>query len=203
MFDDRYYHEVLFNKSCKHMLGVHSRSSHDAVRGELGMHPLNVHIYRQIVKFYFHLIDISKQNPIIRESLKECENLVNAGKPSWIATVFNLLSLANSKDVNLRSSEEINRISTLKQIEITLKSIYEKRFFERIHNSKRLSYLYTTLKQSYDEENYLSAITYHKYRSAITRLRISAHFHPIEKGRYESTPREKSVPIVLQQIHKG
>ena len=136
MSDERYYHEVLFNKSCKHMLGVHSRSSNDAVRGKLGMHPLNVYIYRQIVKFYFHLIDISKQNPIIRESLKECENLVNAGKPSWIATVFNLFSLANIKEVNLRSSEEISRSTTLKQIEITLKSIYEK----RIHNSKRLSY---------------------------------------------------------------
>ena len=80
MFDDRYYHEVLFNKSCKHMLGVHSRSSNDSVRGELGMYPLNVYIYKQIVKFYFHLIDISKQSPIIRESLKECENLVNKGK---------------------------------------------------------------------------------------------------------------------------
>ena len=74
MFDDRYYHEVLFNKSCKQVLGVYSRSSNDAVRGELGMHPLNVYIYKQIVKFYFHLIDISKQSPIIRESLKECED---------------------------------------------------------------------------------------------------------------------------------
>ena len=61
MFDDRYYHEVLFNKSCKYMFRVHSRFSNDAVRGELGMHPLNVNIYKQIVKFYFHLIDISKQ----------------------------------------------------------------------------------------------------------------------------------------------
>ena len=47
------------------------------------------------------------------------------------------------------------------------------------------------MKQNYNEENYLSAITYHKYRSAITRLRISAHFLPIEKDRYERTAREK------------
>ena len=51
MFDDRYYHEALLNKSCKHMLGVNSRSSNDAVRGELGMYPLYVYIYKQIVKF--------------------------------------------------------------------------------------------------------------------------------------------------------
>ena len=103
------------------------------------------------------------------------------------------MSLADIKDVNLRLSEEINRNSTLKQIEIIIKSFYEKRFFEGIHSSKRLSYLYTKLKQNYNEENYLSAITYHKYRSAIARLRISAHFLPIKKGRHESTPREKRV----------
>ena len=185
---NRYYHEVLFNKSCNHMLGVQSRSSNDAVRGKLGMYPLNVYIYKKIAKFYFHLIDISKQSPIIRESLKECKNLVNNGKSVWIATVFNLLSLADIKELNLRSSEEINRSSTLKQIETTSKPIYEKRFFEGIHNSERLRYLCTKLKQNYNEENYLFATTYHKYRSAIV-----AHFLPIEKGRYERTPREKGV----------
>ena len=128
--------------------------------------------------------------------MRECENLVKNGKQSWIATVFNLLSLADIKDVNLRSSKEVNRSSTLKQIETTLKWIYEKRFFDRIHSFKRLSYLYTKLKQSYDEENYLSAVTYHKYRSAITRLRTSAHFLPIKNGRYEGTPREKRVCLL-------
>ena len=152
------------------MLGVHSRSSNAAVRGELGMFSLNVYIYKQTVKFYFHPIDISKQRPIIRDSSKGCENLVNNGETSWIATVFNLLSLADIKDVKLRSSEETNRSSTLKQIETTLKLIHEKRFLERIQYSKRLSYLYTKLKQNYDEENYLSAITYHIYRSAITKV---------------------------------
>ena len=55
------------------------------------------------------------------------------------------------KDVSLSSREEINRSSTLKQIESTLKMMYEKRFFERIHNSKRLNYLYTKLKLNYSE----------------------------------------------------
>ena len=109
------------------------------------------------------------------------------------------MSLADIKDVNLRLSEEINRNSTLKQIEITIKLFYEKRFLERIHNSKRLSYLYTKLKQNCNEKSYLSAITYHKYRSAIARLLISAHFLPIEKGRHESTPREKECPLCFSR----
>ena len=58
---------------------------------------------------------------------------------------------------NLRSNQQ-KQYSKI--IETTLKSIYEKRFFERIHNSKQLSYLHTKLKQNYYEENYLFAITY-------------------------------------------
>ena len=43
---------------------------------------------------------------------------VASDKQSWIATVFNFLSLANIEDVNLRSCEEINRRTTLKQIKL-------------------------------------------------------------------------------------
>ena len=39
MFDDKYYHEVLFNKSCKHVLGVYSRSSNDASSIQFGSDP--------------------------------------------------------------------------------------------------------------------------------------------------------------------
>ena len=82
-------------------------------------------------KLFHTLVD-----PILLYNCEVWDSFLN---PSWITAVFNLLSMADIKDMNLRSSEEINRSSTLKQIEITLKSIYEKRFFERIHNSKGLS----------------------------------------------------------------
>ena len=39
-------------------------------------------------------------------------------------------------------------------------------------------------KKEFKEESYLSDVNYHKYRSAITKFRISSHNLPIEKGRW-------------------
>ena len=48
----------------------------------------------------------------------------------------------------------------------------------------RLSPIYNKIKSAYEEEEYLSETIYHKYRSAITKFRISAHCFPIEYGRW-------------------
>ena len=39
-------------------------------------------------------------------------------------------------------------------------------------------------------EQYVEDLFYHKYRSSVARLRISAHFFPIETGRMMNKPRE-------------
>ena len=36
LFDDKLHHELLYNRLCKHLLGVHSKASSFAVKGELG-----------------------------------------------------------------------------------------------------------------------------------------------------------------------
>ena len=48
----------------------------------------------------------------------------------------------------------------------------------------RLKDIYSEVKKEFKEESYLSDVDYHKYRSAITKFRISAHNLPIEKGRW-------------------
>ena len=54
----------------------------------------------------------------------------------------------------------------------------------RVKDSNRLSPIYNKIKSAYEEEEYLSEATYHKYRAAITEFRISAHYFPIEYGRW-------------------
>ena len=61
--------------------------------------------------------------------------------------------------------------------------IYEEYFFEALKDSNRLSHICNKIKSAYKEEEYLSETTYHKYRSAITKFRISAYCFPIEYGR--------------------
>ena len=55
--------------------------------------------------------------------------------------------------------------------------------------------LYSNLKQSFEEEDYLSKVKFYKYRSAITKFRISAHPFPIETGRWKSIERDKRICI--------
>ena len=40
-------------------------------------------------------------------------------------------------------------------------------------------------------EPYIEDLFYHKYRSSVARLRISAHFFPIEAGQMMNKPREE------------
>ena len=40
LFDDKLHHELLYNRLCKHLLGVHSKASNFAVKGELGCYPI-------------------------------------------------------------------------------------------------------------------------------------------------------------------
>ncbi len=75
IFDDKLQHEILQNRLCKSLLGVHSKSSNFAVRGELGAYPLNVTIYERVVKFYSHLLHLRASNAIIDNALLECSML--------------------------------------------------------------------------------------------------------------------------------
>ena len=66
-----------------------------------------------------------------------------------------------------------------------LQKLYRQHFFKTIPLSGKLALIYSKVKKEYREESYISAVEYYKYRSAITKFRISAHNLPIEKGRWE------------------
>ena len=49
-------------------------------------------------------------------------------------------------------------------------------------------------------EQYVKDLFYHKYRSSVARLRVSAHFFPIETGRMMNKPREQRMcPFCLNK----
>ena len=49
-------------------------------------------------------------------------------------------------------------------------------------------------------EQYVECLFYHKYRSSVARLRVSAHFFPIEIGRMMNKPREQRMcPFCLNK----
>ena len=56
LFDDKQNHESLQLKMAKIALNVHKRANNLAVRGEIDMYPLNIEIYKNMIKYFFHLI---------------------------------------------------------------------------------------------------------------------------------------------------
>ena len=82
----------------------------------------------------------------------------------------------------LRLIEKDNIISLVRN---KLEYHFKEKFSKEIGNSSRLT-LYSSIKDDFKEEQYISDVKYYKYRSAITKFRISAHTFPAEKGRWQS-----------------
>ena len=61
MFDESHFHEILQNKLCCYLLDVHKKSLSLAVKGELGVYPISINIYINIMKYFYHLGDLSKK----------------------------------------------------------------------------------------------------------------------------------------------
>ena len=81
-----------------------------------------------------------------------------------------------------------------------LEDHFKEKFRKEIGNSSRLT-LYSSIKDDFKEEQYISNVKYYKYRSAITKFRISAHTFPIEKGRWQSIPRDQRLcPLCLGNL---
>ena len=60
-----------------------------AVRGDIGMYPLNIEIYVRIVKYCFHLLELAEQgNELIKLGLRECITLVSGDKKCWLTPVL-------------------------------------------------------------------------------------------------------------------
>ena len=74
------------------------------------------------------------------------------------------------------------------------RSAFVTKFFDYINQSPKLEY-YRKVKSDFKLEDYLNSTVF-KYRTALTRLRISAHCLEIERGRYGNSDSNAACPIV-------
>ena len=77
--------ENMHNKVCKMALGVHSKASKHAVKGELGRFPLHLIIYTRIFKYFLRLLTL-QNNQILNSALEINIHLNNVSKHSWFTT---------------------------------------------------------------------------------------------------------------------
>ena len=189
-FYDNQNHESLQLKMAKIALNVHKRANNLAVRGETGMYPLNIEIYKNMIKYFFHLIELAaKGNQIISCGMNECLALVDKGEKCWLTSVLYIFNLVGINP-DMEQLHLISNSNVLSSIVDKLQNMFKKKFFNEIANSSKLI-LYNHVKEEFREEKYIHEVKYYKYRSAITKFRISAHTFPVDSGRWDKTPREK------------
>ena len=97
IFDERITPENMHNKVCKMALGVHSKASNHAVKGELGRFPLHLIIYTRIFKYFLRLLTL-QNNQILNSALEINIHLNNVSKHSWFTTVRHLLHFTKFND---------------------------------------------------------------------------------------------------------
>ena len=198
-------HEQILNNFCRNILGAHRKSSNFAIKGELGVYPLSISIYEKIIKYWFHLIVLKKNgNDLIGSTLVESYNMASvSSRHSWFTSVTYLLRLAGINPGVMNSVEKAEQKRIISTLRNKLKQEYERIFFENIETSGKLSTVYAKVKTTYKIEDYLNKIRYFKYRSAITKMRISSHTLPIETGRWKDIPRAERTCLICDNEEIG
>ncbi len=169
-------HELFVVKYLKWVLGVHRKASNVGVYGETGKLPL----YLDGIKLscdYYDRCKNSPDNSLVKKAFLEQKRL----DLDWYHNITELLAENSSGPHSLDSLNVFQNLKT--------------RFIENwtkyLKESPKLEF-YNTVKNTFKREEYLDNPIF-KYRTALCRLRISAHNLEIELGRYAK--KEGKLPV--------
>ena len=184
--------ESTFVKFCKHILGVHRKTTNIAVRSELGVYPLKIDTKLNMLMYLTYLRE--QKSHLLSASLIEMEKIGS----DWLKYEH------YSHHKHGRITEKTNVVSQ----EILKQQTRTKLQYQYMNNTWKVSFeesskveFYREMKTDYEFEKYLSWVKNRRHKSALTKLRISAHRLHIETGRYKkydkvsktyiNTPREE------------
>ena len=167
------------------ILGVHRKASRLAVLGELGRYPLFITAMSQLLKYRISLDQ--RPSSLVGQALTEMSSMTSKGQDCWlnrVDTIMNLLKI-NHSDHTLSKVASRKFSSSLKsKFDIFWKKkVNEIKHVNNDHLNHNKLRVYSTLKSSFKSEPYLEFVRNRNQRSALTRLRISAHSLATETGR--------------------
>ena len=155
----------------KYSLGVHKKASNVGSWGETGRYPLGITILKQVVSYFNNLAVKGDDGTLLQHAFIEQKKL---GLP-WYTNITKLVT--NLADMSQSQSNPPSSHSTIE----SAKSVFRTLWQDQLNQQTKLRF-YKSIKDEFAEEPYLSLDW--KYRTALTRLRISAHNLNIERGRY-------------------
>ena len=176
--------ETLHLKACKYVLSVKSTTNTDAVYSELGRVSLQKYQHVKILKFYSRLCNL-ETNRYASKAFNMLLYDAESNKVNWVSKARNLQSIYEFQN------SDNNEIIKYKVRENFATEIRNKLNIH-ISEDKKLK-LYASFKSSFKFECYLDLISDFNIRSALAKLRLSAHNLHIETGRFNKnkTPRNE------------
>jgi hypothetical protein len=79
--------EILHTKFCKYALGVRTKSSNIACRGELGSFPFLYNILINMIKYWCYLVKENKSNKLLISALNLASDMEKKNKDSWLSCI--------------------------------------------------------------------------------------------------------------------
>ena len=185
---DQLPYEQLHLKACKASIGVMKNTSNFGIRSELGRFPMMFNILVSICKYRLRL-EAFDENDLLFHAIHSQQKLVNNAYNSMTYSTFtdNLRECLNIRPI------AVNKLDSMKkQIDKQSNYIKEKcrqhyiRIFKNQlsdinNNSESKLSLYSNIKSCFIYEPYLNFYPHCKH---LTKFRLSAHYLPIERGRY-------------------
>ena len=160
----------------KFTLGVHKKSTNNAVRGELGRYPLGIDGIAQAL-CYHERLEMTDKDSLLGEAFRLSKSLNPLYHKSWGIACNHLIQYLHANG-NLQT----NDLGNLKITKRKLRARYNDHWQEAISKETKMR-TYLKFKNTLHYESYLNMNNQH-HQKAMTRFRISAHTLAIERGRY-------------------
>jgi len=172
----------------KIILSVPIRTSSWAVISETGRYPLALQAWWSMLKFRHHINN--SRSGILRAALETNAHLHFEGNITWYTHLDRILKFFNLEYLQCIVEEK----ELFSQI-LKTKAVMRKRFIgtwevekAKWTTSGKLD-LFADLVDTFELADYLKTVANAKHRSAMTRMRVSAHKFPIETGRFNNIDR--------------
>jgi len=158
----------------KWSLGVHRKTTNIGAWGDSGRVPLLLSITKQVLD-YFQRVKDAQDSTLVYHAFQDQKNL----GLDWYTGITRICRDFRSQSItDLMDDSIFNSHDVSSAMNTTFKQLWS----SALNNSSKLKF-YTTCKDEFRREPYLE-LRDHKLRSALSRMRLSAHFLAIETGRY-------------------
>ena len=189
-------------KVCKEILMIKKTSPNYSTLAELGRFPVRLNIVKQTYKYFNRLISMDQERLLFKLFYDEL-NIYKESATSWITKFVSLLNKTGYSYIWKNWEDSLKGINVIKTKEISagkivlrLKDMYLQAFECLKDNANKKCEgkydFYSKIKYSYNFEKYL-LLKNAKHRSAISKIRLSAHNLAIEAGRWQKKDRSTRI----------